>query len=245
MPAANLRWPCAWPKQAVYETYSRRAIAKNASEVLPPNECCKLILNLRAPKPAWRTLSEVYTLRGLKYTATTGLPFACAICPERAFQQRWQDLLAPLELASAVSTSDTKATGISWPWASWLRNIASQPPLSRMIDWSFALTFIVRGDGYPCAGGEWSQSSVSIANMGLWGRIAACVWVIGLAICGGKAMATLGTLWEDNIKVCRVHTLSFQQRWDNLFRPRSSDVQLFRCNRHRNSLVPTKLMFFP
>ena len=79
-----------------------------------------------------------------------------------------------------------------------------------MIDWSFALTFIVRGDGYPCAGGEWSQLSVSIANMGLWGRIPACVWVIGLAICGDKAMATLATLWEDNIKVCRAHTVLFR-----------------------------------
>ena len=123
------------------------AITKYASEVLPPDECCELILNLRAPKSAWRTLSEVYTLRGLKYTATTGLPFARPICPERAFQQRWQDLLAPLELAPAESTSDPKATGISWPWASWLRYIASQPPLCRMIDCWFPLTFIVRGDG--------------------------------------------------------------------------------------------------
>ena len=220
------------------------AIAKYASEVLPPDECCELILNLRAPESAWRTLSEVYTLRGLKYTATTGLPFARPICFERAFQQRWQVLLAPLELAPAVSTSDPKATGISWPWASWLRYIASQPPLCRMINWSFPLTFIVRGDGYPCASGEWSQLSVSIANMGLWGRIPACVWVIGLAICGDKAMATLATLWEDNIKVCRAHTVLFRRRSDNLFRRRSGDVQVFRWNRHRNNLVPTKLMFF-
>ena len=220
------------------------AFAKYASEVLPPDECCELILNLRAPKSAWRTLSEVYTLQGLKCTATTGLPFARPFCPERAFQQRWQDLLAPLELAPAVSTSDSKATGISWPWASWLRYIASQPPLCRMIDRSFPLTFIVRGDGYPCAGGEWSQWSVSIAGMGLWGRIPACVWVIGLAICGDKAMATLATLWEDNIKVCRAHTVLFRRRSDNLFRRRSGDVQVFRWNRHRSNLVPTKLMFF-
>ena len=134
----------------------REAITKYASEVLPPDECCELILNLRAPKLAWRTLSEVYTLRGLKHTAATGLPFARPICPERAFQQRWQELLAPLELEPPVSPSDPKATDVSWPWASWLRCIASQPPLCRMIDWSFPLTFIVRGAGYPCAGGEWS-----------------------------------------------------------------------------------------
>ena len=38
--------------------------AKYASEVLPPDECCELILNLRAPKSAWRTLSEMCTPSG-------------------------------------------------------------------------------------------------------------------------------------------------------------------------------------
>ena len=63
------------------------------------------MLKLRAPQSAWRTLSEVYTLRGLKYTAATRLPFARPICPERAFQQRRRELLAPLELERMVSTS--------------------------------------------------------------------------------------------------------------------------------------------
>ena len=171
----------------------REAITKYASEVLPPDECCELILNLCAPKSAWRTLSEVYTLGGLKCTAATGLPFACPICPERAFQQRWEELLAPLELEPPGSTSDPRAIGVSWPWALWLHYIASQSPFCRMIDWSFLLTFIVKGDGYPCACGEWSQLSVSIVDMGLWGRIRACVWVIRLAICGDKQMAPLAT----------------------------------------------------
>ena len=181
------------------------AITKYASEVLPLHECCELMLKLRAPQSAWHTLSKVYTLPGLKYTAATGLPFACRICPERALQQLWQEVLAPLELELPVSTSHPKATSVSPPWASWLRYIASQPPLCRMIDGSFPLTFIVRADGYPCAGGEWSQLSVTIVNMGLWGRISACVWIIGLAICGDKQMATLATPWKANIEVCFVH----------------------------------------
>ena len=77
-----------------------------------------------------------------------------------------------------------------------------------MIDWSFPLTFIVRGDGYPCAGGEWSQLSGSIVNMGLWGRIPASVWVITLGICEDKQMATLATLWKANIEVRFVHQRS-------------------------------------
>ena len=66
----------------------QEAITKYASKVLPPDECCQLILNLRAPKSAWHTLSDVYTLRGLKYTAATGLPFARPIGPDRVLEQR-------------------------------------------------------------------------------------------------------------------------------------------------------------
>ena len=66
----------------------QEAINNYASEVPPPpDECCELILNLRAPKAAWRTLFEVYIPRGLKYTAATRLPFACPSYPERAFER--------------------------------------------------------------------------------------------------------------------------------------------------------------
>ena len=68
------------------------------------------------------------------------------------------------------------------------------------------------------------QLSVSIVNMGLWGRIPACVWVIGLAICGDKQMATLATLWKANIEVCFVH--------QQLFRRRSGGVPAMCLNTH-------------
>ena len=126
--------------------------------------------------------------------------------------------MGPLELETPVSTSDETATGVSWPWASWLRYIASQPPLCCMIDWSFPLTFIVGVVGYSCARGEWSQVSVSIVNMGLWERIPACVWGIGLAMCGDTQMATLATLSKANIEVCFVHQQLFRRRSGNLFR---------------------------
>ena len=89
--------------------------------------------------------------------------------------------------------------------ASWLRHVANQLPLCRMIDWLLPVTCILRGVGYPCADGEWSQLSVSTACMGLWGRIPACVWVIGLAICGDKAMATLATSRKPTLR-CAAYT---------------------------------------
>ena len=63
----------------------QEAITKYASKVLPRDECGELIFNLRAPQSAWRTLSEVYTLRELKYTAATGLLLARPIRRTRAF----------------------------------------------------------------------------------------------------------------------------------------------------------------
>ena len=33
----------------------------------PPTAMCELVLNMRAPKSSWRTLSELYTLRKLEY----------------------------------------------------------------------------------------------------------------------------------------------------------------------------------
>ena len=113
-----------------------------------------------------------------------------------------------------------------------------------MIHCSFPLTFIVGGDGCPSAGGEWSQLSVSIVNMRLWERIPACVWVIGLAICGDKQMATLATLWTSNIEVRFVHQRLFRRRSGPLFWLPSGGVPAICLNIHWNNLVPTICLCF-
>ena len=47
----------------------------------PPTAMCELVLNMRAPKSSWRTLSEVYTLRKLEYHRTVlGGPYSRRIC---------------------------------------------------------------------------------------------------------------------------------------------------------------------
>ena len=70
------------------------------------------------------------------------------------------------------------------------------------IDWTRPLTFIVRGDAYPCAGGSWTQLSIRLLNHGARGRTPGYLWVIGMAVCGDKDMAALATIWADNLKVC-------------------------------------------
>ena len=119
----------------------------------PPSAMCELVLNMRAPKSSWRTLSELYTLRKLEYHRTIpGAPYSRPICTQQDFQARWRELVAPVELDPPVATVLPKGTGISWPFASWVTYILSRPGLVPSINRYFPFTFIVRGDAYPVAG---------------------------------------------------------------------------------------------
>ena len=54
-------------------------------------------------------------------------------------------------------------------------------------------------------------------NMVLWARIPTGALVIRLAVGGEKHMATLATLWQDNIQVCVVHRPLFQSNVPAVF----------------------------
>ena len=137
----------------------------DAASLLPPIAMCELVLNMRAPKSSWRSLSELYTLRKLEYHRTVpGGPYSRRICTERDFQARWTEVVAPVELDPPVATVLPKATGISWSFASSVKYILSRPGLVRSINRTFPLTFIVRGDASPVAGGNWTQLTISLAN---------------------------------------------------------------------------------
>ena len=110
-------------------------------------------------------------------------------------------MVAPVELDPLVATVLPKATGISWPFASWVKYILFPPCLVRSINRSFPLTFIVRGDAYPMAGGNWTQLTISLANLNHSARSPVGLWMLTMANCDDKAKHTLGTLWKSNWKV--------------------------------------------
>ena len=140
--------------------------------------------------------------RGSAYSAATGLPFPRPIPTRDTFIDTWKELVTPLDLRPPVSVPDPPASGRSWPLPSWARYVQSRPSLVETIDWTRPLTFIVRGDAHPCAGGSWTQLSIGLLNHGARGRTPAYLWVIGMAVCGDKDMAALATIWADNLKVC-------------------------------------------
>ena len=81
----------------------------------------------------------------------------------------------------------------------------SRLALCQSIDWTCPLTFVVRGDGYPCAGGSWSQLSPGPLNHGEKARTPAFLWVIGMAVTGDKDMVALGRIRAQVLQVCSVH----------------------------------------
>ena len=173
-----------------------------AASLLPPTAMCELLLNMRAPESSWRTLSELYTLRKLEYhRSVLGGPYSRPICTEQAFQARWRELVALVQLDDPVATVLPNATRIPWPFASWVTYTLSGPGLVRSFNRNFPLTFIVRGDAYPVAGGNWTQLTISLAHFDRLARSPEGLWVLSMANCDDKARDTLGTLWKSNREV--------------------------------------------
>ena len=196
------------PLPAVHKT-RLEAIRTYAEALFPVPYPIGLLLKLGPRRSGLRVLSEYITRRGDTYTARTGLPFPRPIPTRDQFDATWKSLTAPLALSPPVECADPPSSGRCWPLLSWAQYVhsrpASRPALCQSIDWTSPLTFVVRADGYPCAGGSWSQLSVGLLNYGLKVRTPAFPWVIGMAVTGDKDMVALGQTWAEVLQVCSLH----------------------------------------
>ena len=187
---AGRKWVNERTKMAVF-TYAR--------EIFPPRRACQLLLELQAPMTkGFRVLSQ--------YITTLNTPsWARPVCSYNAFCEEYKALLAPLAPHPPVRSGEH--CGVSWPLESWIEYIQARPALHKGIDFKGppgrpGLHLIVRGDGYPVAGGTFCNLCISLGNHGEDGRRPAMVWPIGLATCADKDVEDLGVLWAHNIKVC-------------------------------------------
>ena len=159
-PLAKARWSEATEMgyPALNRSKQLEAVKQYASFLFPAPDLLGLLMDLNIPKVGFRAVSEYMSRRGVAYTAATGYPFPRPIPSRDQFSDTWKEMAKPLELWPPVSVSDPLASGRSWPLQSWARYVQSRPPLADVIDWSRPLTFLVRGDVYPCAGGSWSST---------------------------------------------------------------------------------------
>ena len=202
-PLARARWAEAMDigYPSLIRTKQVDPVKQCTSFLFPAPEFIGLLLDLNVTKTGFRHLSNFMTRRGIDYTAATGHTFPRPIPMRQAFLDTWKGMAKPLELRPPVNVDDPPASGCSWPVHSWVRYIPSRPPLVDTNEWDRPLTFIVRGDAYPCAGGSWTQLSIGLLNHGKRGRTPAYLWVIGMAVCGHKDMPALATIWAENLLV--------------------------------------------
>ena len=203
-PLANARWAQAtdvgYP--SLIRNKQKEALKQYASLLFPAPDLIGLLMDLNVPKLGFRHMSEYMSRRGSADTAATGLPFPKPIPTRDTFTDTWKKLVTPLDLRPPVSIPDAPASGPFWPLISWARYVLLRPSLVDTMDWTRPLTFIVRGDVYPCASGSWTLLSIGLLKHGAWGRTPAYLWLIGMAVCRDKDMASLATIWADNLKFC-------------------------------------------
>ena len=211
-PLAKARWYEATEvaQLPVIRNKQIEAMKQYASVLFPAPELIGLFMDLNVPKGGFRHVSEFMTRWGATYTAAAGLAFPCPIPSRDRFMDTWKELVKPLALDRPMSVADPPTSRRSWPLQLWARYIQSLPPLVDTINWKQSLTFLLRGDAYPCAGGSWTQLFIGLLSHGARGRTPAYVWVIRMAVCGDKDLAALATIWSKNLQVYgRLAPLSF------------------------------------
>ena len=128
------------------------AVKQYASVLFPAPKLIGLLPDLNVPKGGFRHVSEFMTRQGAAYSAATGLPLSRRIPSHDCFMDTWKDLVKALVLHRPMSLPDPPTSGRCWPLQSWACYIQSRPPLVDTMHWKRRLSFLLRGDAYPCAG---------------------------------------------------------------------------------------------
>ena len=102
-----------------------QAIRTYAEALFPAPYLIGLLLELGAPRSAFRVLFEYITRRGDAYTARTGLPFPQSIPTRDQFDATWKSLTAPLALSPPVECADPPSSVRCLPLRSWAQYVQS------------------------------------------------------------------------------------------------------------------------
>ena len=192
------------PLPAVHKT-KVQTIRMYAEALFPSPYLIGLLLGLGAPRSGFLVSSKYITRRCDAYTARTGLPFPRPIPTQHQFDATWKSLTAPHVLSPPLECADPPSSGRCWPLQSWAQYLQCRPALGQYIDWTRPLTFVVQGDGYPCAGGSWSHLSNGLLHHVVKARTHAFLWVVGMAVTGDKDMVALGQIRAQVLQVCSLH----------------------------------------
>ena len=212
-PLAKARWYEATQvtQLPVIRNKQLEAVKQYASVPFPVPELIGLLMDLNVPKGGFRHVSEFMTRRAPLTPPRRASHYPPPPIPSHdGFTDTWKELVKPFALDRPVFVAGPATSGRCWPLQSWARYIQSRPPLVDTIDWKSPLTFLLRRDAYLCAAGSWTQPSTGLLNHGARARTPTYLWMIGMAVCGDRDIATLATIWSKNLQVYgRLVLLSF------------------------------------
>ena len=132
------------------------AIRAHAQARVPAPYLLGLLLELGYPGPAslW-CLGKLHAGKRLHRLQWATLP--TTHFHTGPIDAAWQSWTAPLASTALLKFADAPASGRCWRLRWWAQHVQSRRALCQSVDWALPLTFVVRGDGYLCADGGWSQ----------------------------------------------------------------------------------------
>ena len=209
---ANARWYEATKvaQLPLIRNKQLEAVKRYASVLFPAPALIGSLMDLNVPKGGLRHVSEFIACRGGGCLYRRNGPLIPRPIPSHdRFTDPWKEWVKSLALDRPVSVTDPPTSGPSWPLQPCTRYIQSRTPLVDTIDWNRLLTFLLRGDAYPCGSGSWNCLSIGLLNHSARARTPAYLWVIRIAVCEDKDMAALVTIWSNKPRGIRPFRFAF------------------------------------
>ena len=160
-----------------------------------PLEAVGLLVQLGLSRKRYRSLITFGRRNGMKFF------------PSRTAVNREWLAMAALQKLRTSTDPVSGASAVFWPFEDWLEYLQGEPILMAALEDApdpndEGLVLIVRGDGYPVSGTNWTQMNITLRNFGRKARTTSHMFVLGLAYRDDKDMQVLGTLWRHNLQVC-------------------------------------------
>jgi hypothetical protein len=178
-------------------------VRKHTESWCSPDDAVGLILDLGIPRSRYKTLLSFMNERAKRLVSATGYQYGNPFPSFKKMEVAWTGML---EGNLAVLQTQDPVSGVwavQWPFNQWLDYINRQPQLAKFDfdDPVNTLTFIVRGDGFPVAGGNWSHLNVTVRQWGRRSRQVSHNFVIAIAYKDDKDPKILARCWKDTIEV--------------------------------------------
>ena len=168
-----------------------------------PQDAVGLILDLGIPRKRYKILLSFMSKQARKLYFRTGYDYGTPFPSFDRVLVAWEGMLKGNLTVLKTRDPVSGVCAVQWPFNQWLAYVMDQPALDQL-EWEkgrVKLTFIVRGDGFPVAGSNWSHLNVTIRQWGKATRTVSHNFVVAIAYKDDKDTQILARCWKETIEV--------------------------------------------